>query len=154
MSEALTPGRLTSVVHIMNGRWSAISHLGVLDLDGNTLSLWDRKGERLFAVPAETIRGRALRRRSVELHPNGFELDAAGRRWYLVAHVTPAKSQRQPTRALVQRYGARELVPRPAGMSEETYRRLTKNLLLHQGLWGVYWVNTLDAIAARAQGRR
>jgi hypothetical protein len=149
MSEPPFPDRLTSVVHIMNGRWSLISHLGVLDLHGDTLTLWDAKGQRLFAVPAGTVQGRALRRRSVELHRVGFELHADGRRWFLVAHVIPAKSQRRSTRDLVERYGARELVPRPGGMSEAAYLRLTKNLLQHQGLWGVYWVSTLEAIASR-----
>lgn len=141
--EAFERGRLTSVVHIMQGRRSPVSHLGVLDLQAGTLSLWDARRNQLFAVPAETAQARPARRRSFEIHRAGFEVHADDRWWFLVAHTVPARYQRRSTRELVERYGARELVPRPRGMSEENYLRLTKNPTGHQALWGGYWLEVL-----------
>lgn len=146
---AFKTGRLTSVVHIMSGRRSPISHLGVLDLQAGTLSLWDAKGNRLFAVPAETVQARPARRRSFETHRTGFEVHADDRWWFLVVHTVPAKYQRRSTRELVKRYDASELVPRLGGMSEEAYLRLTKNAVQQQTLWGGYWLKVLGAIASR-----
>jgi hypothetical protein len=148
-ADAFEMGRFTSVVHIMNGRRSPISHLGILDLHAGSLALWDAKDKRLFAVPAETVQARPARRRSVETHRRGFEVHADDRWWCLVAHTVPAKYQRRSTRELVKRYGARELVPRPSGMSEEAYLTLTKNPGRHQLLWGGYWLGALGAIASR-----
>jgi hypothetical protein len=134
---------LISVVHVMSGRRSPISHLGILELQGGTLSLRDAKGKQLFAVPAETVQARPARRRSFETHRTGFEVQANDRWWFLVAHTVPAKYQRHATRELVEHYGARELVPRPPGMSEETYLGLTNNPVQHQGLWAGFWLATL-----------
>lgn len=141
--EASEGGRLTSVVHIMRGRRSPFSHLGVLDLHGGSLSLRDAKGRQLFAVPAETVQARPARRRSFETHRTGFEVRAGDRWWFLVAHTVPARYQRRSTRELVERYGARELVPRSPGMSEEAYLQLTGNPTRHQALWGGYWLRVL-----------
>ena len=152
LQEASEGGRLTSVVNIMKGRRSPISHLGVLDLHAGSLSLWDGKGTRLFAVPAQTVQARPARRRSFETHRTGFEVHADDRWWFLVAHV-PTKYERRSTRELVEQYGARELAPRPRGMNEETYLRLTKNPMGHQVLWGGYWLETLGRMATRDRGQ-
>ena len=73
---------------------------------------------------------------------------ADDRWWFLVAHA-PTKYGRRSTRELVEHYGARELAPRPRGMNEETYLRLTKNPMGHQLLWGGYWLETLGRLATR-----
>ncbi len=85
----------------------------------------------------------------METHRTGFEVHADGRWWFLVAHTVPAKHQRRSTRELVERYGAQELVPRPGGMSEESFLRLTNNPVRHQALWGSFWLTTLGTMAAR-----
>lgn len=148
-AEASKAGRLTSLVHVMNGRRSPISHLGVLDLHAGTLSLWDAKGKLLFAVPAETAQARPARRRSFEMRQSGFEVHADDRWWCLVAHTTPAKYQRRSTRELIKQYGACELVPRPGGMRKEAYLRATRSPTQHQTLWGIYWRQVLQAVASR-----
>jgi hypothetical protein len=134
---------LISVVHVMSGRRSPVSHLGVLELEDDTLSLRDGRGKQLFAGPAETVQARPARRRSFETHRTGFEVQVNDRWWFLVAHTVPAKYQRRSTRELVEHYGAQELVPRPPGMSEETYLGLTSNPVQHQGLWAAFWLATL-----------
>ena len=40
-------------------------------------------------------------------------------------------------------YHVRELAPQPAGMSKETYQRLTSSPTRHQALWGGYWLEVL-----------
>jgi len=52
-------------------------------------------------------------------------------------------NQRRSTRELIERYHARELAPQPAGMSAETYLRLTSSPTKHQALWGGYWLGVL-----------
>jgi hypothetical protein len=134
--------RLTSLVYIMRGR-SPFSHLGVLDFQAGFLSLRDAQGGQLFAVPAETVQARPARRKFYETKRPGFEVQANDRWWFLVAYTIPAKYQRRSTRELIERYHARELAPQPAGMSEETYRRLTSSPTEHQALWGDYWLGVL-----------
>lgn len=136
-------GRLASVVYILRGRRSPFSHLGVLELDAGQLSLRDRTGALLFAVPAASIQARPARRRSFETHRTAFEVRAGDRWWFLVGHV-PTKYERRSTQELVERFRARELAPRPTGMSEETYRRLTKNPISHQLVWGACWLEALS----------
>jgi|SRR5580692_2585322 hypothetical protein len=133
---------LTSLVYIMRGR-SPFSHLGILDLRDGSLSLRDAKGGQLFAVPAETAQARPASRRFYETKRPGFEVYANDRWWFLVAYTMPARYQRRSTRELVERYHVRELAPRPAEMSEETYRRLTSSPTRHQALWGGYWLGVL-----------
>jgi hypothetical protein len=140
--EDFAEGRLTSVVFIMKGR-SPFSQLGILDLEAGSLSLRDAKGSQLFAVPAETVQARPAHRRFYETRRPGIEVHADDRWWFLVAHTVPARYQRRSTRELVERYHARALVPKPPGMSEETYLRLTSSPTRHQALWGGYWLGVL-----------
>jgi hypothetical protein len=140
--EDLLGDRLTSLVYVMRGR-SPFSRLGILDLQDGSLSLRDAKGGQLFAVPAETVEARPARRKFYETKRPGFEVNANGRWWFLVAYTVPARYQRRSTRELIERYHARELVPRPVGMSEDAYLRLTRNPSRHQALWGGYWLGVL-----------
>jgi hypothetical protein len=140
--EDLEGGRLTSLVYIMRGR-SPFSHLGILDLQADSLSLRDAKGGQLFAVPAETVQARPASRKFYETKRPGFEVHANDRWWFLVAHTIPTRYQRRSTRELIERYHARELAPQPVGMSEETYRRLTSSPTQHQTLWRGYWLGVL-----------
>jgi hypothetical protein len=135
---------LISVVHIMSGRRSPVSHLGLLELEGGMLTLRDGKGQHVFGVPAVSAQARPARRRSFETHRTGFEVQVNDRWWFLVAHTVPAKYQRRATRELIERYGAQELVPRPPGMSEETYHQVTNNPVQHQALWAAFWIETLN----------
>jgi hypothetical protein len=50
LAEALN-GRLASLVYIMKGRRSPFTRLGILELEDGRLTLRDRDGEPLFAVP-------------------------------------------------------------------------------------------------------
>jgi len=140
--------RLTSVVYIMKGR-SPLSRLGVLDLsDGTlsdgTLSLRDAKdGGMLFAVPASAVAVRPAQRKFYETKRPGFEVQADDRWWSLVPYAIPAKYQRPGTRELIERYHVLELAPRPAGMSEADYQRLTGNPTSHQALWAGCWLSVL-----------
>jgi hypothetical protein len=140
-------GRLTSLVYIMRGR-SPFSHLGILELQDGSLSLRDAQGGQLFAVPAETVQARPARRKFYETKRPGFEVHANDRWWSLVAYTMPARYQRRSTRELIERYHARELVPRPAGMSEETHLRLTSSPTRHQAVWGGYWLEALRRAAS------
>src|ERR1700722_17039225 len=140
--EDLEGGRLTSLVYIMRGR-SPFSRLGILDLQAGFLSLRDADGGQLFAVPAETVQARPASRKFYETKRPGFEIHANDRWWFLVAYTMPARYQRRSTRELVERYHARELAPRPSGISDETYLRLTRNPTQHQALWGGYWLSVL-----------
>jgi hypothetical protein len=140
--EDFEEGRLTSVVYVMRGR-SPFSRLGILELRAGSLSLRDADGSQLFAAPAETVQARPARRRFYETRRPGIEVYANDRWWFLVAHTVPDRYQRRSTRDLVARYHARELVPRPPGMSEEAYQRLTSNPTKHQALWGGYWLGVL-----------
>jgi hypothetical protein len=135
-------GPLTSLVYIMRGR-SPFSHLGILDLQAGSLSLRDAKGGQLFAVPAESVQARPARRKFYETKRPGFEVHANDRWWFLVAYTIPVRYQRRSTRELIERYHARELAPQPAGMSKETYQRLTSSPTRHQALWGGYWLEVL-----------
>jgi hypothetical protein len=126
----------------MRGR-SPFSHLGILDLQAGSLSLRDARGSQLFAVPVETLQARPARRKFYETRRPGFEVYANDRWWFLVAHTVPAKYQRRSTRELVEQYHARELAPKPPGMSQESYLRLTSNPTKHQALWGGYWLRVL-----------
>jgi hypothetical protein len=126
----------------MRGR-SPFSHLGILDLQADSLSLRDAKGGQLFAVPAETVQARPASRKFYETKRPGFEVHANDRWWFLVAHTIPTRYQRRSTRELIERYHARELAPQPVGMSEETYRRLTSSPTQHQALWRGYWLGVL-----------
>jgi hypothetical protein len=135
-------GRFASVVYIMKGRRSPFSRLGVLELDAGQLSLRDSKGGLLFAVPAASAQARPARRRSAEMHRTAFEVCAGDQWWFLVGHV-PTNYERRSTRDLVEHSRARELAPRPSGMSEETYLRLTKNPISHQLLWRACWLEAL-----------
>lgn len=142
LPEALE-GRFASVVYIMKGRRSPFSRLGVLELEAGQLSLRDRKGALLFAVPAASAQARPARRRSAEMHRTAFEIHAADRWWFLVGHV-PTTYERRPAQELAGLFQARELAPRPAGMSQETYLRLTKNPISHQLLWRACWLEALS----------
>ena len=135
-------GRLTSIVYIMRGR-SPFSRLGILDLQAGSLSLRDAKGGQLFAVPVETVAVRTARRKFFETRRPGFEVHADDRWWFLIAHTVPARYQRRSTRELVERYHARELVPRAPGISQEVYQHLTSSPTRHQALWGGYWLRIL-----------
>lgn len=146
-------GRFASVVHILKGRRSPFSRLGVLELDAGQLSLRDRTGGLLFAVPAAIVEARPARRRSFETHRTAFEVHADGKWWFLTPHTVPAKYERRSTRELVEHFRTRELAPRPAGMSEEAYLRLTKNAVSHQVLWSGCWLEAL-AQAGSAPGPR
>ena len=134
--------RLTSLVYIMRGR-SPFSRLGVLDLRAGSLSLRDAKGAQLFAVPAETAAARPARRKFYETRRPGFEVQANDRWWFLVAYAIPTRYQRRSTRELIERSHARELAPQPAGMSADTYRRLTSSPSKHHALWCGYWLGVL-----------
>jgi hypothetical protein len=144
--EGFQEDRLTSLVYIMRGR-SPFSRLGILDLQAGSLSLRDARGGQLFAVPAETVQARPARRKFYETKRPGFEVHANDRWWFLVAYTMPARYQRRSTRELIERYHARQLVPRPMGMSEEAYLRLTRNPGRHQALWGGYWLGVLRRAA-------
>lgn len=107
------------------------------------LTLRDAKGQHVFGVPASSVRARPARRRSVETHRTGFEVQVNDRWWFLVVHTVPAKYQRRSTRELVERSGAGELVPRPPWMSEQAYQKATNNPVQHQALWGAFWIVVL-----------
>jgi hypothetical protein len=134
--------RLTALVYVMRGR-SPFSRLGILDLRAGSLSLREAKGGQLFAAPAETVQARPARRKFYETKRPGLEVHANDRWWFLIAYTVPARYQRRSTRELIERCHARELVPRPAGMTEEAYLRLTRNPGRHQALWGGYWLGVL-----------
>ena len=76
--------------------------------------------------------GPAGARKFFETRRPGIEVYANDRWWFLVAHTVPARYQWRSTRELVERYHARELAPKPSGMSEETYLRLTGNPAKHR----------------------
>jgi hypothetical protein len=140
--EDLQAGRITSLVYIMRGR-SPFSRLGILDLQAGSLSLRDAKGGQLFAVPADSVQSRPARRKFYETKRPGFEVQANDRWWFLVAYAIPTRYQRRSTRELIERSHARELAPQPAGMSADTYRRLTSSPSKHQALWCGYWLGVL-----------
>ena len=133
---------ITSLVYIMRGR-SPFSRLGILDLQDGILSLREADGGQLFAVPVETVESRPARRKFYETKRPGFEVQANDRWWSLVAYAIPPKYQRRSTQELIERHHARELAPRPAGMSEANYRRLVDNPTQHQALWAGYWLGVL-----------
>ena len=108
------------------------------------LTLRDAKGQHVFGAPAESVQARPARRRSFETNRTGFEVQVNDRWWFLVAHTVPAKYQRRSTRELAERAGAQELVPRPPGLDEETYLKVTGNPVQHQALWAAFWVETLN----------
>jgi hypothetical protein len=137
---------LASVVHILKGRHSIRSSLGVLELDDDSVSLRNAEDSLLFAVRAASIEAR--QRRRLAIYQTFFEVHAVDRWWNLVAWV-PTKYQRRSTRELVERSHARELVPRLPGMSEESYHRIISNPTRHQMLWAAWWVATLS-VAAKA----
>lgn len=142
-------GRLVSVVHIMKGRHSILSSLGVLKLDQDALSLRDAKGSLLFAVPVTSVEARPRRR--LAIYQTFFEVHAADRWWNLVAWA-PTKYQRRSTRELAERSGARELVPRPPALSEGAYQQLTKNPVRHQILWKQCWLAVLRTAGELSNG--
>lgn len=131
----------------MRGR-SPFSRLGILELAAGSLTLRAAKGGQLFAVPAATVAARPARRKFYETKRPGFEVHANGRWWFLVAYTIPARYQRRSTRELIERCHARALAPRPAGMREEDYLRLTRDPGAHQALWGGHWLEVLH-LAAR-----
>jgi hypothetical protein len=94
-------------------------------------------------VPAETVQARPARRKFHETKRPGFEVHANDRWWFLVAYAIPARYQRPSTRELIERCHARKPAPQPAGMSEETYLRLTSSPTRHQALWGGDWLEVL-----------
>jgi hypothetical protein len=145
LPEALR-GRFASVVHILRGRRSPLSGLGVLELNRGQLSLHDRAGTQLFAVPTADVHARPARRRSFETHRSAFEVEADGRWWFLQAHA-PTKYERASTRALAERYDAREVAPRPVGMSADAFADITQNPLKHQLLWRLCWLEALNSTA-------
>jgi hypothetical protein len=146
LPEALA-GRFASLVHIMKGRWSLFSRLGVLELDGGLLSLRDADGAPLFAVPAAGTEARPHRRR-LAVHQVFFKVLAGERWWYLVAHA-PNNYQRRSTRELVERYQLRELAPQPLGMDEAFYLRSTNNPTMHQMVWAACWLQAVNIAAQR-----
>ena len=142
LQEALA-GRLASVVHIMKGRWSLWSELGVLVLNDGALSLHGANGVSLFTVEAEGVQGRPHPRR-LALHQRYFRIRAADRWWYLAPHVVPTRYQRCSTRELVERYAVRERAPRPIGMNEATYVQRVKNPSMHGVVWARCWLQVLN----------
>ena len=149
--EDLSGGRLVSVVHIMRGRHSIFSRLGVLELDNGSLSLQDAKGAVLFDVPVTSIEARPRRR--IAVYQTFFEIRAADRWWNLVAWA-PNKFQRRTTTQLVERSRAREVVPLLPNVSEDTYHLLTKNPVRHQILWKECWLAVLNRTASPGDGAR
>jgi hypothetical protein len=133
-------GRLASLVHIMRGRWSVFSRLGILELDAGVLTLPDAAGASLFSVPVTGIRAAPQRR--VSVHQVFFRIRAADRWWYLAAHV-PTRYQRKATRELAARYQVRELVPRMPGLDAAAYARLTATPTSHQVMWAACWLAVL-----------
>jgi hypothetical protein len=138
-------GRFASLVHIMNGPHSPLSHLGVLELGAGSLSLHDVAGQSLFSVPVESVEAR--RQRRVAVNQIFFRVRAGERWWYLAPHA-PNKYERRSTRDFVEHSNARELAPRPNGMSEATYLRLTKNPTRHQEVWVRCWLEALNRAGA------
>jgi hypothetical protein len=132
--EVFQGNRLTSLVYIMRER-SPFSHLGILDFQAGSLSLRDAKGGQLFAVPAETVQARPPAGSSTR--PSGRSMVVPGRVYH--PGQVPAAVDTGTDRALP----ARELAPQPAGMSAETYLRLTSSPTKHQALWGGYWLGVL-----------
>ncbi|HXO07402.1 MAG TPA: hypothetical protein VN880_05195 [Solirubrobacteraceae bacterium] len=143
-------GRLASLVHIMKGRRSLFSGLGVLELDSGTVSLWDSSGRSAFAVPVQTVQARPQARRFA-LHQFFFQLHARDRWWYLSGAVQ-TKYSRAATRALAKRFDVRERAPRPTGMSMEAYLQLTKSPDTHQVVWVACWLEALARAGARVGG--
>jgi hypothetical protein len=135
----VSPDRVASLVYIMKGRSSPFFRLGVLGLDAGMLTLHTGTGTLLFAVPVTSVQARRRRMLGSRAY---FRIHAADRWWYLLAHV-PTAYQRRASHELVARYQARELVPRPAGMDEASYARLTHNPQSHQLMWAIYWLAVL-----------
>jgi hypothetical protein len=142
LEEALE-GRLASLVHIMRGRRSLLSDLGVLELGSGTLSLWEASGASAFAVPVTTVQARRQLRR-LALHQYFFQIRARERWWYLTGAVQTTHS-RAPTRRLVARYEVSERAPMPTGMTTEAYLELTKNPNTHQVVWAACWLEALSS---------
>jgi hypothetical protein len=149
LQEALD-GRLASLVHIMKGRRSLLSRLGVLELASGTVSLYDASGRSAFAVPVQTVQARPQARR-LALHQFFFALGARDRWWYLTGAVE-TKYSRAATRALAARFEVRERAPRPLGMTVDAYLRLIKNADTHQVVWGACWLEALGTAGARLGG--
>lgn len=142
--------RLASLVHIMKGRRSLVSGLGVLELDSSTLSLWDASGGSAFAVPVEAVQARPTKRLAV--HQYFFQIHATDRWWYLSGAIQTRYS-RPATRRLAERFEVPERAPRPTGMSVEAYTRLIKNPNTHQVVWAASWLETLGRAGAQVDGR-
>ena len=144
LAEALA-GRLGSLVHIMRGRWSLLSRVGVLALERGMLTLRDGAGTVLFAVPAGTVAARRQRRR-LALHQMFFQIRVGDRWWYLVAHV-PTTHVGAPTRMLVEHYPVCEAAPLLPGMTVVAYARFTRTATSHQVLWSRCWLEALSRAA-------
>jgi hypothetical protein len=125
-------------------RWRSLpfSRLGVLELDDQTVSLRSARGSPLFAVPATSVGARETNK--VAVHQYFFEVVAAGRRWTLAPWV-PTKYTRRSTKALVERFRAREVVPLPASMGEDAYHQVMNDPIRHQLLWKGFWVSVLNS---------
>ncbi|MBO0887055.1 MAG: hypothetical protein J2O38_06620 [Acidimicrobiales bacterium] len=138
----MSKGRLVSVVHIMRGRHSIRSNLGVLELDHGSLSLRNAKGSLLFSVPAASVEARPRRR--IAVYPTFFEVRAADRWWNLAAWA-PTKHRRRSTRELLERSELREPLQRPPGLSEDDYQLLMRNPVRLQILWKERWLAVLGS---------
>ena len=143
-------GAFASLVNIMRGRRGIFSQLGVLTLDRARLSLCDAEDVSLFDLPVSSVQAR-LQRRPLAVHQIFFQVHAGDRWWYLAAHV-PTKYERTSTRELRARHDARQLAPRPTGMDDATYARLTKNPTSHQVLWVACWMEALNRAGAQSPG--
>jgi hypothetical protein len=143
--------RLASLVHIMNGRSSTFSRLGVLELSAGVLSLSNASGGSVFSVPLGSIQARRQRRR-LALHQFFFQVHNGDGCWHLAGAVQTRYS-RQLTRALVQRHGVSERAPRPTGMSIGTYMRLIENPTTHAVVWAACWVEALGRTSAPSECR-
>jgi S-methylmethionine-dependent homocysteine/selenocysteine methylase len=146
LQEALG-GRLASLVHIMKGRRSIRSGLGVLVLDGGVLTLTDAKGTSLFSVPVASVEARPQRRR-LAVRQIFFQVHAGERWWYLTAHVLSKYSWRS-TRDLAEHSGVREQLPQPVGMDAATYAQRLKQPSTHQVIWAACWLQVLSMLGKR-----
>jgi hypothetical protein len=141
-------GRLASLVWIMPRGSSIFGRVGILELEHSRVSLRDKSGRSLFSVPVATVEARPRRRR-LSAYPYYFQIHAADRWWYLAGYGQ-TKFRRRSTRELQERYGLRALVPQPANMSQDDYRRIATNPAKHQVLWAICWVQTLNLASGRA----
>lgn len=138
--------RFASVVHWPRRRSLMRLDVGVLELDGPRVVLWDASGAKLASAPAREVQ---VRRANAAC----FWLTVDGERWRIQGH-SPRKHEREEIQRLAKTRGALLVPPCPPGMTEKQYRRAMAVPRKRIALWPQCWYAVMTSAGADVRAGR